>query len=126
MDALEELSGLLTGGSRVVVIAQRDVDLRATTVENALFVLRLAEGSLAAGGRGGGFGERRVVSVVLFRRVSGAWEKAFETSDPAKVEKFEVPYYVARLPLTLSDGRESMGYGVVEPELVERYLTYTR
>ena len=125
MDALDELSELLTGGSRVVVIARHDLDL-SKPAENALFVLKMAEGSLAAGGRGGGFGERRMVSVSFFRCAGGVWEKPFETVDPAKVEEFEVPYYVSRIPLTLRDGRESMGYGVVEAELVERYLTFAK
>ena len=86
-------------------------------------MLKLAEGSLASGGRGGGFGERRVVKVLLFRCSEGACEKLFETEDEARVAQFEVPYYVARLPVTLADGTESMGYGVVEPELVGQFLT---
>jgi hypothetical protein len=120
MDGLEELSSHLAGGSRVIVIAEKDVDLRAAASGNQLFLLKIAEGSLAAGGRGGGFGERKVVAVFCFSSKGGSWTKLFETQDESRVADFEVPYYVSRLPLTLADGTETMGYGVVEPELVSR------
>jgi len=118
MRALEELSSYLTGGSRVIVLAEKDVDLRIAERGNRLFLLKIAEGSLAAGGRGGGFGERKVVSVICFSSAGGSWEKLFETNEESVASTFEVPYYVSRLPLTLADGTEIMGYGVVEPELV--------
>ena len=118
MRALEELSSYLTGGSRVIVLAEKDVDLRIAERGNRLFLLKIAEGSLAAGGRGGGFGERKVVSVFCFSSAGGSWKKLFETSEESVASTFEVPYYVSRLPLTLADGTEIMGYGVVEPELV--------
>jgi len=119
---LEELAGLLSGGSRVIVISDREVNLKDMAVPNRLFLLRMAEGSLAAGGRGGGFGERRVVKVSMFSCDSSGCKKVFETSDEAKVQLFEVPYHVARIPMTLSDGTEGMGYGVAEPEMVQNFL----
>ncbi len=122
MSALEELSSHLTGGSRVIMIAEKDVDLKTPPGENRIFLLRIAEGSLASGGRGGGFGERRVVGVLLFSFRNGAWKKLFETADETRSGEFEVPYYVSRLPLTLTDGTEAMGYGVVEPELVRQMM----
>jgi hypothetical protein len=122
MDALEELNSHLTGGPRVIVIAQKDVDLRPSG-GNQLFLLKIAEGSLAAGGRGGGFGERRVVSVICFNSQEGHWAKLYETQDESRAADFEVPYHVSRLPLTLADGSETMGYGVVEPELVQQMAT---
>jgi hypothetical protein len=120
VDCLEELSFHLAGGSRVIVIAEKDVDLRVAARENRLFLLKIAEGSLAAGGRGGGFGERKVVGVFCFSSKGGSWTKLFETQDESKVADFEVPYYVSRLPFTLANGTETVGYGVVEPELVSQ------
>ena len=58
MTPLEELVSHLSGNSRAIVISRRDVDLRPGAEDNRLFVLKIGEGSLAAGGRGGGFGER--------------------------------------------------------------------
>ena len=121
MSPLEEISSILGGGRRVIVISEKDVNLKTMEGSNSLFLLSLAEGSLASGGRGGGFGERRVVKVSHFRYRDGVCEKLFETADESKVALFEIPFYVARTPLTLSDGSESVGYGVVEPELVKSF-----
>jgi hypothetical protein len=123
MSPIEELSALLSGPSRVVVIARRDVDLRSLAGENDLVLLKMAEGSLAAGGRGGGFGERRVVMVAHFRYHDGHCEKLFETSDEGRAAEFEVPYHVARMPLTLRDGSDAMGYGVVDDEAVKEMVS---
>lgn len=117
MDALEELVSNLTGISRAIVIAQKDVDLRASSGDNRIFVLRIGEGSLAAGGRGGGFGERKVTSVTCFELKDAAWNVLFR-AEAEKSGDYEVPYYVSRLPITMADGSDSMGYGVVDPALV--------
>jgi hypothetical protein len=122
MDAAAELQSLLTGGSRVIVVADKEVDLRPSAADNLLFLLKVAEGSLAAGGRGGGFGERRVVLVASFRLSGGGWSKTYETSDESLAAGFEVPYYVSRIPMFLPDGTEAIGYGVVDPELVAQML----
>ena len=118
MDAFQELLSHLTGTSRAIVISEKDVDLRPQSGDNRLFLLKIAEGSLAAGGRGGGFGERKVTAVFFFERRMGGWTKRFESGGEAEAAEFEVPYYVSRLPMILADGSESMGYGVVDPELV--------
>jgi hypothetical protein len=117
LDALEELVAYLTGPSRAIVIAQTDIDLRPQSGENRLFVLKIGEGSLAAGGRGGGFGERKVTAVSCFELKDNTWSLVFRASQE-RVEEYEVPYHVSRLPLTMADGTETMGYGVVDPELV--------
>jgi len=123
MEPLEELESHLTGGARVIIISSKDLDLRPQSPDNTVFLLKIAEGSLAAGGRGGGFGERKVVQVQCYRSSNGAWSKAFDTTEEGKVSEFEVPYYVSRIPMTLSGGAESMGYGVVDPDLVTGFST---
>jgi hypothetical protein len=114
---LDEIVYHLGGPSRAIVIASNDVDLRPASGDNRLFILKIGEGSLAAGGRGGGFGERKVTAVLSFERRGGVWSKSFEAKED-EVAAFEVPYHVSRLPLTMADGTEAMGYGVVDPELV--------
>jgi hypothetical protein len=121
LSALPELEENLSGKFRSVVISEKDVDLRAS-VPNTLCILKIAEGSLAAGGRGGGFGERRVVKVAIFTLAGSECRKLFETEEEKRVSEFEVPYYVSRIPITMHDGSESMGYGVVEPELVQQMV----
>ena len=123
MSSAEGPSEILAGGSRVIVIAEGDVDLRGQAPDNLMWLLVMAEGSLASGGRGGGFGERRVTRVLLFRHKEGTWSRLIDVTDEQKAAEYEVPYHVSRLPLTLADGSESMGYGVVEPELVREMMS---
>lgn len=118
MTPLEELVSHLTGTSRAVVISDRDVDLRPGGEEGRMFILKIGEGSLAAGGRGGGFGERKVTAVLCFERRKGGWAKRFEAIGEEQASGYEVPYYVSRIPLMMEDGSETMGYGVVDPTLV--------
>ncbi|MBI3859377.1 MAG: hypothetical protein HY296_03945 [Thaumarchaeota archaeon] len=118
MTPIEELSEALSGKYRAIVVAERDVDLRPTSGANSLFLMKIAEGSLASGGRGGGFGERRVVRVSRFDSDGKTWERVFETEDENVLQGFEVPYHVSRIPFVLADGTEAMGYGVVDPPLV--------
>ena len=106
----------------MVVVTCAEVDLSSHSGSNDLVVMKIADGSHAAGGRGGGFGERRVSMVARFRCAEGAWQKLFETRSEAEADTFEVPYSVARLPIVLMDGTETMGYGVVDEESV-RTLT---
>lgn len=120
MTPVEEITSHLNGPSRAVVIARTDVDLRPGSHDNRLFILKVGEGSLAAGGRGGGFGERKVTEVLCYDLVGDVWSKVFQAGEAASAG-FEVPYYVSRIPFTLADGSEAMGYGVVEPELVTEF-----
>ena len=122
MDALEELITHLTGPSRAIVISEKEVDLRSQSEENRLFLLKIGEGSLAAGGRGGGFGERKVTAVFFFEKKKGEWAKSYESQGETEAAEFEVPYYVSRLPMTLADGGETMGYGVIDPELLAKMM----
>lgn len=118
MDPLEELVSHLTGTSRAIVVSIGDLDLRPGSGDNRLFVLKIGEGSLAAGGRGGGFGERKVTGVVCFEKKGGTWARLFEAQREDQASNFEVPYHVSRLPMVMADGSESVGYGVVDPDLV--------
>ena len=121
MELLDEINSHLSGTSRAIVISDRDLDLRPASGDLRFFLLKIGEGSLAAGGRGGGFGERKVTSVLCFARRGGSWSKLFEAKED-QAGSFEIPYYVSRLPMTMSDGAESMGYGVVDPALVSEMM----
>ena len=118
MSPLEELEALLSGGARAVVISSTDVDLRPAAGKARLFVLKVGEGSHAAGGRGGGFGERKVTGVYCVERSVSGWTRLYGEEDEAKASAFEVPYFVSRLPMVMADGTDTMGYGVVDPGLV--------
>lgn len=121
MNALEEIASHLRGNSRPILISEKDVDLRPRPPDNRIFLLKIGEGSLAAGGRGGGFGERKVTAAYCYEVRGGNWSRLYEARED-EVGSFEVPYYVSRVPLIMPDGEESMGYGVIEPDLVHELM----
>ncbi len=121
MTPLEELAELLSEKSRRIFVAENDVNLKSLQGENSIFVLELPEGSMAAGGRAGGFGERRVEKLYAFHYANGACRKLFEVNTPDKLEKYELPYHAAGTPVVLPDGSERIVSGVIDPEFVESY-----
>jgi hypothetical protein len=61
MEGLSELLELINSKGRRVYVAQRPIDLADLGPANTIYILQLPDGSTAAGGRGGGLGERRIV-----------------------------------------------------------------
>src|SRR6059036_228643 len=121
MTPLEELASLLSAKGRRIFVAENDVDLKSLQGENSIFVLQLPEGSTAAGGRAGGFGERRVERLYAFHYSNGSCRKLFEVDSPEKLERFELPYHAAGMQVLLPDGTERIISGVVDPEFVASY-----
>lgn len=121
MAALEELTLLLSEKGRKILVAENPVDLRSLRGENFIYILQLTEGSSAAGGRAGGFGERRVEKLYAFHYSNGSCRKLFEVENPEKLERFELPYHAAGMPVLLPDGTERVISGVVDPEFVASY-----
>ena len=76
MDGLAELLSLLSAKGRRVYVVEKEVDLRDLGPRNTVYVLQLPDGSTAAGGRGGGFGERRIVKVYHYELGGGECRKA--------------------------------------------------
>jgi len=119
---LDELVRLITEKSRRIFVAQKTIDLRSTEGENSVYVLQLPTSAPgAAGGRVGGFGERRIQKLYFFRLESGRWMKIFETEDEEKLGRFELPYHAAGLAAFLPDGTERVVSGVVDEEFVGKY-----
>ncbi len=122
MTPLEELTQLASEKSRRIFLAESDIDLRDSEGRNCVYVLQLPSSALgAAGGRVGGVGERRVEKVLCFRKENGKWIKAYETDQPDKLERFELPYHAAGLSITLPDGSERVVSGVVDEEFIRKY-----
>ena len=76
---------------------------------------------MAAGGRAGGFGERRVEKLYAFHYESGSCRKLFEVDSPEKLDRFDLPYHAAGTPVILPDGSERIVSGVIDPEFVATY-----
>ncbi len=121
MTPLDELATLLAERSRRILVAENPVDLKTLHGTNFVYVLQLPEGSLAAGGRAGGFGERRIEKVYAFHYENGSCRKLFETDSPEKLDRFELPFHAAGTPVVLPDGSERIISGVIDPEFVESY-----
>jgi hypothetical protein len=121
MTPLEELSLLISGKGRRILVAQNPVDLKTLHGENMVYVLQLPEGGMAAGGRAGGFGERRVEKIYCFHYQNGSVRKLFESESVEKLDRFELPYHAAGTPVVLPDGSEKVISGVIDPAVVESY-----
>ncbi len=121
MTPLEELATLLAEKGRRILVAENPVDLKSMEGQNSVYVLQLPEGSHAAGGRAGGFGERRIEKLYAFHYENGSCRKLFETNSPDKLEKFELPYHATGTPVVLPDGSERIVSGVIDVEFVEAY-----
>jgi hypothetical protein len=121
MTPLDELAKLISEKGRKILVAENPVDLRTLHGENSVFILQLPEGSTAAGGRAGGFGERRLSKLYCFHYAEGAVRKLYEVDSPEKLERFDLPYHAASTPVILPDGSETVISGVIDPEFVESY-----
>ena len=121
MTPLDELAALLSAKGRRILVAENPVDLKSMQGQNFVYVLQLPEGSLAAGGRAGGFGERRIEKLYAFHYDNGACRKLFEADSPEKLERFELPYHASGTPVILPDGSERIVSGIIDREFVEAY-----
>ncbi len=121
MTPLEELTKLLSEKGRRLFVAENDVNLKSLEGRNSIFILQLPEGGLSAGGRAGGFGERRVEKLYAFHYENGSCRKLFEVDSPEKLDRFELPYHASGTPVVLPDGSEKIVSGVIDPEFVESY-----
>lgn len=121
MTPLEELTMLVVEKGRKILVAENPVDLKNLQTGNSVYILQLPEGGTAAGGRAGGFGERRLEKLYAFHYENGACYKLFEVDSPERLERYDLPYHAAGTPIILPDGSEHVISGVIDPEFVESY-----
>jgi len=122
MTPLDELVSLLNEKSRRIFVAEQTIEFNNAHGENCVYVLELPGASPgSAGGRIGGFGERRVVKLLCFRQHDGKWVKLFESENLERLERLALPYHATGLSVILPDGRERVVSGVVDPEFVRKY-----
>ncbi len=121
MTPLQELAGLILEKGRKVLVAESPVDLKTLQGANSVFILQLPDGSSAAGGRAGGFGERRLEKLYCFHYEDGTCRKLYEVDSPEKLDRFDLPYHATGMAVILPDGSEKIMSGVIDPEFVESY-----
>ena len=120
-DGLIDFLELINGGGRRVYVAEKMINLGELGVQNNIYVLQLPEGSTAAGGRGGGFGERRIVKVYHFQCGEGLCRKVAEFEDEERLESLDLPYHATAMPILDPKGGERIVSGVVDPPFAEGY-----
>jgi hypothetical protein len=121
VDGLTEFLELVTGKGRRVYVAEKPIDLRDLSGRNSIFILQLPDGSTAAGGRGGGFGERRIVRLYHFECADGLCNKVGEVEDDGVLDQLDLPYHATAMPILDKEGKERLVSGVIDQSFVASY-----
>ncbi len=121
MGEVSEFLELVNSKGRRVYVASRPIDLRSPESPNDIYVLQLPDGSTAAGGRGGGFGERRIVKVYHFECGEGGCRKVSEIEDDGRLDALDLPYHATAMPILDPQGNEKLVSGVIDPPFAESY-----
>jgi hypothetical protein len=121
MDGLAEILQVIEEKGRKVYVTERLIDLRRLDAPNSIFILQLPDGSTAAGGRGGGLGERRIVKAYHFECAGGTCRKVSEVEEEGKLDCLELPYHATAMPILDREGKEKLVSGVVDPAFVKSY-----
>lgn len=121
MNGLSDLLQIINSQGRKVYVSERLIDLRELSVQNEIYVLVLPDGSTAAGGRAGGYGERRIVKLYRFACGGGSCRKVAEYEDDEHLDALDLPYHATAMPLLDEAGKEKLVSGVVDPEFARSY-----
>jgi hypothetical protein len=121
MSDLDQLLTLLkerAENNLALVASDRAVNLNSKQDENRIYILEVDTSTHAAGGRGGGFGQRRFSKVYGFDYHNGQCKKILETSE--NLDDLDSGY-VVRMPIRLPDGEEIMASCSIDSTLVQEY-----
>jgi len=121
MSELEELSNILSEKAEinmVLVVSDNEIYLNSKDLKSRIYVLEVDAGGHAAGGRGGGFGQRKFKKVYGFDWQDGICKKILETTD--NLDDLDSGY-VVRMPVTLPDGKEIIASCSIDSQLVQEY-----
>jgi hypothetical protein len=120
---MDELESIILSSQRKLLVIYDELDLTDLSSYNQVFILLVEESKGSAGGRGGGSGHRKIVQVVGFKIDNKNIQKVYETKDENIIEKFEIPYSAVAMDIKLSDGREIVVQGILDPNMIKDYNT---
>jgi hypothetical protein len=122
-----ELNEILQIPKRKLVVSLTDIalDKNHDNAENIVFILMVEESRGAAGGRGGGSGNRKIDRVIGFKTNSNNNSnhlKVFETENADMIEKFDIPYNAVAMDIILESGEPYVVQGITDKEMINSYL----
>jgi hypothetical protein len=119
-----ELNEILQSPKRKLVVSLSDIALSKNhdNAENIVFVLMVEESRGAAGGRGGGSGNRKIDKVIGFKINKNNNLKIFETENAEMIEKFDIPYNAVAMDIILETGEPYVVQGITDKDMINSYL----
>ena len=118
---MNELESLLLNHQRKLLVTYKELDLADISSFNQIFILLIEESKGSAGGRGGGSGSRKINQIIGFRIEDKNVKKIYETNEKDLIELFEIPYSAVAMDITLSDGKQIVVQGVIDPDMITSY-----
>jgi hypothetical protein len=118
---MNELESLLLNHQRKLLVTYKELDLANTSSFNQIFILLIEESKGSAGGRGGGSGYRKIDQIIGFRIENKNVIKFYETKEKDLIELFEIPYSAVAMDITLSDGKQIVVQGIIDPDMITNY-----
>jgi hypothetical protein len=118
---MNELESLLFNPQRKLLVTYKEIDLTDNSSFNQVFILLIEESKGSAGGRGGGSGYRKIAEIIGFRIENNNIEKFYDTKEEDLIELFDVPYSAVAMDIKLSDGKQIVVQGVIDPDMVTNY-----
>lgn len=113
------LKEILKDKRRKLVVAEREINLKNQN-DNLIFILYVEESSRAAGGRGGGSGNRRIERIAGISSKNMIWSQIFDTVNQAVIEKFDIPYSAVAMDIEI-DSEEIVVQGLIDKDLITSY-----
>lgn len=113
------LKEILKDKRRKLVVAEREINLKNQN-DNLIFILYVEESSRAAGGRGGGSGNRRIERITGISSKNMIWSQIFDTVNQAVIEKFDIPYSAVAMDIEI-DSEEIVVQGLIDKDLITSY-----
>ncbi len=118
---MNELESLLSNHQRKLIITEKELDLADRVSLNQIFILFIEESKGSAGGRAGGAGYRKISQIVGFKFEKQVVYKIYDTKQEEQIELFEIPYSAVAMDIRLSDGKEIVTQGIVDPYMITQY-----
>ena len=118
---MNELESLLSNLQRKLIVTEKELDLADRSSLNQIFILFIEESRGSAGGRAGGAGYRKISQIVGFKFENQTVYKFYDTIQKEQIELFDIPYSAVAMDITLSDGKQIVTQGIVDPDMIIQY-----